>query len=52
MSATRGSDPHAPDGALQAARHAAFLYAERCVSEVEILEVLEPLDGFMGVVGV
>ncbi|CAB3751570.1 universal stress protein [Paraburkholderia solisilvae] len=32
------------DGALQAARHAAFLYAERCVSEVEIVEVLEPLD--------
>jgi nucleotide-binding universal stress UspA family protein len=32
------------DGALQAARHAAFLYTERCVSEVEIVEVLEPLD--------
>jgi hypothetical protein len=32
------------DGALQAARHAVFLYAERCVSEVEIVEVLEPLD--------
>jgi nucleotide-binding universal stress UspA family protein len=31
------------DGALQAARHAAFLFAERCVSEVELVEVLQPL---------
>jgi nucleotide-binding universal stress UspA family protein len=32
------------DGALQAARHAAFLFAEHCVSEVELMEVLEPSD--------
>ncbi len=32
------------DGALQAARHAAFLFAERCVSEVELVEVLDPPD--------
>ncbi|SOE94211.1 Universal stress protein family protein [Burkholderia sp. D7] len=32
------------EGALQAARHAAFLYAEHCVSEVELMEVLEPPD--------
>ena len=32
------------DGALEAARHAAFLFAERCVSDVELVEVLEPLD--------
>ncbi len=32
------------DGALQAARHAAFLFAEHCVSEVELMEVLEPPD--------
>lgn len=32
------------EGALQAARHAAFLYAEHCVSEVELIEVLEPQD--------
>jgi hypothetical protein len=32
------------EGALQAARHAAFLHAERCVSEVEIVEVVEPLE--------
>ncbi|HVE10135.1 MAG TPA: universal stress protein [Paraburkholderia sp.] len=31
------------DGAQQAARHAAFLFAERCVSEVELVEVLEPV---------
>ncbi|MGF6702733.1 nucleotide-binding universal stress UspA family protein [Paraburkholderia sp. MM5496-R1] len=31
-------------GAVQAARHAAFLYLEHCVSEVELLEVLEPID--------
>ncbi|SAL87174.1 UspA family protein [Caballeronia terrestris] len=31
------------DGALQAARHAAFLFSERCVSEVELVEVLKPL---------
>jgi nucleotide-binding universal stress UspA family protein len=29
------------DGALQAARHAVFLFAEHCVSEVELMEVLE-----------
>lgn len=28
-------------GAPEAARHAAFLFAERCVSEVELLEVLD-----------
>ncbi|WP_322014310.1 universal stress protein [Paraburkholderia sp. J12] len=28
------------NGALEAARHGAFLFAERCVSEVEIVEVL------------
>jgi len=27
-------------GATEAARHGAFLFAERCVSEVEIIEVL------------
>jgi hypothetical protein len=32
------------EGALRAARHAAFLFAERCVSEVEIVEVLEPIE--------
>jgi nucleotide-binding universal stress UspA family protein len=32
------------NGALQAARHAAFLFAERCVSEVELVQVLEPFD--------
>lgn len=32
------------EGALQAARHAAFLFAERCVSHVELVEVLEPLE--------
>lgn len=32
------------DGALQAARHAAFLFAEHCVSEVELMEVLDPPD--------
>jgi nucleotide-binding universal stress UspA family protein len=32
------------DGALQAARHAVFLFAEHCVSEVELVEVLEPPD--------
>ena len=32
------------NGALQAARHAAFLFAERCVSEVELVEVLEPFE--------
>ncbi|WP_027797141.1 universal stress protein [Paraburkholderia acidipaludis] len=29
------------NGALEAARHGAFLFAERCVSEVEIVEVLD-----------
>ena len=28
-------------GATEAARHGAFLFAERCVSEVEIIEVLD-----------
>src|SRR5260370_15549675 len=32
------------DGAVQAARYAAFLFLEHCVSEVELLEVLEPID--------
>ena len=32
------------DGAVQAARYAAFLFLEHCVSEVEVLEVLEPID--------
>jgi nucleotide-binding universal stress UspA family protein len=32
------------EGAVQAARYAAFLYLEHCVSEVEVLEVLEPID--------
>ena len=31
-------------GAPEAARHAAFLFAERCVSEVELIEVLEAAD--------
>lgn len=30
-------------GAIEAARHGAFLYAERCVSEVEIIEVLDDM---------
>jgi hypothetical protein len=29
------------NGALEAARHGAFLFAEHCVSEVEIVEVLD-----------
>jgi nucleotide-binding universal stress UspA family protein len=28
-------------GALEAARHAAFLFGEKCVSQVEVIEVLE-----------
>jgi nucleotide-binding universal stress UspA family protein len=32
------------EGAPQAARHAVFLFAERCVSEVELIEVLEQPD--------
>lgn len=28
-------------GALEAARHAAFLFAEKCVAQVELIEVLE-----------
>ena len=32
------------EGAEQAARYAVFLYLEHCVSEVELLEVLEPID--------
>jgi len=31
-------------GAPLAARHAAFLFSERCVSEVELLEVLAPAE--------
>lgn len=31
-------------GAPEAARHAAFLFAERCVSEVELIEVLEDAE--------
>ncbi|PCE23831.1 universal stress protein [Paraburkholderia acidicola] len=31
-------------GAVQAARYAAFMFLEHCVSEVELLEVLEPVD--------
>ncbi|HEX7913860.1 MAG TPA: universal stress protein [Paraburkholderia sp.] len=31
-------------GATEAARFAAFMYLERCVTEVELLEVLEPVD--------
>jgi hypothetical protein len=31
-------------GAAEAARFAAFMYLERCVAEVELLEVLEPVD--------
>jgi hypothetical protein len=30
------------EGALKAARHAAFLFAERCVAGGELVEVLEP----------
>ncbi|ACC74971.1 universal stress protein [Paraburkholderia phymatum] len=29
------------EGALEAARHAAFLFAEKCVAQVELIEVLE-----------
>jgi len=32
------------DDAAQAARYAAFLYSEHCVSEIVLLEVLEPID--------
>ena len=32
------------DGAVQAARYAAFLYLDHCVAEVELLEVLEPIE--------
>ncbi|ALS67810.1 universal stress protein [Pandoraea apista] len=32
-------------GATQAARHGAFMFAERCVSEVEIVEVLDDAAG-------
>jgi hypothetical protein len=28
-------------GALEAARHAAFLFAEKCVGQVELIEVLD-----------
>ncbi len=35
---------HSPR-ALQAVRHAAFLYSERCVSEVVLLNVQPPLGG-------
>ncbi|WP_028218111.1 universal stress protein [Paraburkholderia oxyphila] len=30
-------------GATEAARHGAFLFSERCVSEVEVIEVLDEL---------
>jgi nucleotide-binding universal stress UspA family protein len=30
-------------GATEAARHGAFLFAEKCVSEVEVIEVLDDL---------
>lgn len=30
-------------GATEAARHGAFLFAEKCVSEVEVIEVLDEL---------
>lgn len=32
-------------GATEAARHSAFMYAERCVSEIEIIEVLDDAAG-------
>lgn len=32
------------EGALLAARHAVLLYAAHCVSEVELLEVLDPIE--------
>jgi hypothetical protein len=32
------------EGAPEAARHAAFLFSEQCVSEVELIEVLEQVD--------
>lgn len=31
-------------GALEAARHGAFLFAEQCVSEVEVVEVIDDLE--------
>jgi nucleotide-binding universal stress UspA family protein len=31
-------------GALEAARHGAFLFAERCVSEIEVVEVLDDVE--------
>jgi nucleotide-binding universal stress UspA family protein len=31
-------------GAVEAARFAAFMFRERCVTEVELLEVVEPVD--------
>ncbi|HXZ06796.1 MAG TPA: universal stress protein [Paraburkholderia sp.] len=31
-------------GAIQAARYAAFMFLENCVAEVELLEILEPVD--------
>ena len=31
-------------GVVEAARFAAFMFLERCVTEVELLEVLEPVD--------
>lgn len=30
-----------PAGALEAARHAAFLFAEKCVAHVEVIEILD-----------
>ncbi|HTH62676.1 MAG TPA: universal stress protein [Paraburkholderia sp.] len=31
-------------GALEAARHGAFLFAEHCVSEIEVVEVLDDVE--------
>lgn len=31
-------------GSMEAARHAAFLFAEKCVSRVEVLQVLEEVS--------
>ncbi len=32
------------EGAAEASRYAAFLWLEHCVADVEVLEVLEPID--------
>ncbi len=31
-------------GALVAARHAAFLFTEKCVEEIQLIEVLDGVD--------